>query len=242
MKPCTLCGLTKPLHDFGKHKQMADGHINQCKTCRSEYLKKYAKENASALSQAAKDRYERNCERLKAKSKENWRANKDTRNAERRRKYALNEGCVKENLKASQSTEEFRVRKRELRSKRRKSDESWRLIQVCRTRMGHALKGIAAKSAKTIELLGCSGQELREHLDSTKIPGKDYEGEASVDHIIPCHVFDFSNVEHQRACFHYTNLQWLPRQENSSKNGSLPPNFNLDEWLRWQLENIAMLE
>ena len=241
-KPCTLCGLTKPLDDFGRHKQMADGHINQCKTCRSAYLKKYAKENAHALSQAAKDRYKRNSDALKAKSKENWHANKDARNAERRRKYASNEGGFKDQVKAAQSTEEFRSRKKQLRKERRQSDESWRLIQVCLTRMGHALNGIASKSAKTLELLGCTGQELRQHLDSTKIPGKVYGDEPSVDHIIPCHVFDFSNVYHQRACFHYTNLQLLPRKENSSKNGSVPPNFKLDEWLRWQLGNIAELK
>lgn len=237
-KPCTLCGHTKRLDDFPKHKQMPDGHTNQCKTCRSAYLKKYGKENASVLSQAAKTRYGQNRERLKAKSNENWHANKDVRNAERRRKYALNEGGFKDQIKASQSTDGFRTRKNQLRKERRKSDESWRLIDVCRTRMGHALKGIASKSAKTVELLGCNGAELRKYLDSMKIPGKDYGDEPSVDHIIPCHVFDFLKPEHQRACFHYTNLQWLPRNENSSKNGRLPPNFQFDEWLHWQLENI----
>jgi hypothetical protein len=38
-----------------------------------------------------------------------------------------------------------------------------------------------------------------------------------VDHIIPCALFDLTNFEQQKQCFHYSNLTPLLAKKNLSK-------------------------
>jgi hypothetical protein len=53
-KICFKCGVSKPLQEFYKHKEMWDGHVNKCKECNKqdvrdnyraniEYIKAYDK-------------------------------------------------------------------------------------------------------------------------------------------------------------------------------------------------------
>lgn len=51
-------------------------------------------------------------------------------------------------------------------------------------------------------------------------------------HRIQCHLYDLTLPEHQKACFHHTNLQWLPPKVNRIEKGAkYPPELEpeLDE-------------
>lgn len=105
--------------------------------------------------------------------------------------------------------------------KRRATDPNYKIKVNLRTRIGHLLRGIATKSARTIELLGCTIPELRAHLESQFREGMSFENYGRtgwhIDHIIPCAMFDLRDPAQQRACFHWSNLQPLWARDNCRK-------------------------
>ena len=103
---------------------------------------------------------------------------------------------------------------------RRQRTPEQRLADTLRSRMRSALKG-NLKAEHTFELLGCSLEQVRAHLEKQFKPGMswanwNYRG-WHIDHIIPCAFFDLSDPEQQKECFHYTNLQPLWERENNLK-------------------------
>lgn len=61
-KKCTKCGQVKQLNDFGKDKNRKGGRYPQCKECRA----KYYEENREHIRKQEKERYDKNCEAVKA--------------------------------------------------------------------------------------------------------------------------------------------------------------------------------
>ena len=70
-----------------------------------------------------------------------------------------------------------------------------------------------------INLLGCTIQEARNHIEKQFIDGMSWEnyGKWHIDHIKPCASFDLTKENDQRKCFHYTNLQPLWAKDNLVK-------------------------
>lgn len=103
-----------------------------------------------------------------------------------------------------------------------KTDPTYRLVKNLRSRVHMALKG-KCKSKSTMELIGCTIDELWLHLEKQFQSGMTREnhgfgeGYWHVDHIRPCASFDLSYPEHQKICFHYTNCQPLWQRDNLSK-------------------------
>ena len=105
---------------------------------------------------------------------------------------------------------------------RRHADPAFRNAQRVRSRLGHALKAKGAqKAATTQRLVGCTWAELTAHLDSTLPPGVDSTGMV-VDHVIPVVCYDFKNLQDQRRCFNWRNLQYLTQAHNGAKGANLP--------------------
>ena len=111
--------------------------------------------------------------------------------------------------------------------KRKKEDLEFHLRENLRSRLfGLLRKSLISKGdmGRTHELIGCSLEELGQHLRSLYKPEMTDEnyGEWHVDHIRPCASFELGNEEQLRECFHYTNLQPLWAEENRAKGDKLP--------------------
>lgn len=105
--------------------------------------------------------------------------------------------------------------------KNRKSiDPSFKVKVNIMSAMSCALTG-SRKCAHTTELLGCSIEELRNHLERLFQPDMKWDNYGRngwhIDHVIPLTYFDMSDPEQQRRAWHYTNLQPLWAADNRKK-------------------------
>lgn len=230
MKRCKKCNLEKPYEAFFRSKSSKDGYLNRCKACNKSSWKKYDtkeyhKKNKAVRAEYAKKYFQENKERIT-----NTIYNIDPNLEEKRQdKYK-----AKEREKYANDVQYREVKKERARNyqknnqhkKRHKynTDPNFRLRRVLSARVTDAIKNQATtKAYKTIELIGCTVDEARVHLENQFVKGMSWDNykEWEIDHIIPCAFFDLSDPEQQKKCFHYTNLQPLWATDNRSKGARI---------------------
>jgi len=102
---------------------------------------------------------------------------------------------------------------------KRKTDPIFKLAYVIRRRLYNALKG-NAKKGKTVELLGCSIDSLKEHLQNKFLPGMTWQnhGKWHIDHIKPLSSFNLNDEKELKMACHFSNLQPLWATDNIKKS------------------------
>lgn len=136
--------------------------------------------------------------------------------------YIDNKDKIREQHRLWRVNNKDKIRKRE--KERLLTDPNFKLRRLLKDRTRAAIiKQYGKKSIKTIECLGSSIEVARNHIESKFVDGMSWQnhGKWEIDHIIPCASFDLINIDHQRICFHYTNLQPLWKEENKKKNDKL---------------------
>jgi hypothetical protein len=209
-KICSRCNLQKTLDNFGKLSKSKDGFRTCCKACRKlevatpeQQKMAYKRKKKYAESDHGRDKI------LNYKSTDRYKE----LHRLRCRKY--------------ESTEKFKIYRKLYEQHRYANNENYRLISNLRCRLYSALTrnklSKIDKFSNTIELLGCTTEELWKHLESMFSDGMTREnyGKWHVDHIIPCDNFNLFDVEQQKLCFHYTNLQPLWAKDNLIKGNKI---------------------
>lgn len=104
---------------------------------------------------------------------------------------------------------------------RRKTDVVFRIVSNCRSRIHKVIKN-NKKTDRSLILIGCSGNQLKLHLEQQFTEGMSWSNYGKdgweIDHIKPCSLFNMVDPEEQRKCFHYTNLQPLWALDNKIKS------------------------
>jgi len=201
----------------------------------SKRMKLYNEKNKEKIANYKREYYIKNKDKINERNKKYDKNNKE-KNLQRHRKYYI---CNKEKLTVrykeyrlnnKEKIKEYRINNREklntYQKNRMKSYLIFKIKRNLRTRINRLLNG-NTKSAKTIKLLGCSVEFLKNYLEQQFIEGMAWDNHSvhgwHIDHIKPCASFDLSKPEEQSKCFHYSNLQPLWAEDNLKK-GSLYEN------------------
>lgn len=132
---------------------------------------------------------------------------------------------VPDESELSRRRSHYLERKRRYVKRRRCNDVNFKLGYLLRCRVSALLRG-KNKSASTLKLLGCSIENFKLYLESRWQPGMAWENYGrypgwQIDHEMPCAIFDLTKAEHQRRCFHFSNLQPMWAEENCAKNSKV---------------------
>lgn len=219
--------------------------LQSLKARRSREFKGWAEKNSEHVKSKSK-RWHLMRDRAKVKTsrKKHYENNKETIKAEQRKRYHRSKSDPEYRQRKLDSQKKYRLehrdelnaksreRKKYPEAKRRANEARQRSFQNnpeillrhrLRCRMKHALRG-TQKVAKTMELVGCSSLELRQHIEAGWKECMDWtnygfgEGKWQVDHVRPLASFQLADADQQRMAFHFSNLspEWF--KEHSAKS------------------------
>lgn len=215
-KTCIGCGETKPATTefFHTEKTGKGGLRGRCKVCRSLDRKKPVV-------------YEFPASRVCSYCGVEKPATLGFFHKDKKAKHGLTKKC-KVCQAEYRAKPEVKQRRNERHKERYDNDTQYKLSMNLRGRLSKAIKR-NTKSASTLELLGCTVEHLKNHLESQFTDGMNWDNYGyygwHIDHIIPIDSFDLTDPAQQRECFHFSNLQPLWAKENISKGAKLETVF-----------------
>lgn len=184
-----------------------------------DYKKEYNQENYD--SSYHKDYREKNKELISIKRKEYYQKNKEKVKQKVRNYISENRDFVNQRKKENRDKNKdyHNERNREYVKNRKENDPLYRLICSIRTLITQSFKGqFTRKSKKTLQILGCSFEEFKIHIESLFTEEMNWSNYATywqLDHKTP--ISWAKNEEDVYKLNHYTNFQPMYWKDNISK-------------------------
>jgi hypothetical protein len=227
-KVCNKCNLEKDICEFGKLKSSRDGYRYFCKKCRNNIEKTYEGSNVyerkkkwrNNNKEKIKNHYQETKQTILDYQKKYREENLDKIKERKKKYYNINKKeILNKNKIYRKNTKNVR---NNYESKKKKNDPIYSLLCGMRSRVCNYLKMCnITKKNRTFEIVGCSPEFLKEHLENQFKDGMSWgnRGEWHIDHIIPLSSAKTED-ELYNLC-HYTNLQPLWAEENLKKSNKI---------------------
>lgn len=217
IKICSSCSIDYDICKFYKSSSSSDGYRSECKNCsklrqkennnkRKKYAEKYRLNNREKINERQKKYQSENKEKIKKRKQDK----KETQPLSPTKPIVL--------AWRKKNKDIFNKNRRE----RYQNDIILRLSQNVRNRLNSYIKkNNFSKNNKTFEIVGCSPEELKTHIESLFLSGMTWEnkGKWHIDHIIPLSLS--KNENEIISLSHYNNLQPLWAKDNLSKRNKI---------------------
>lgn len=209
MKTCTKCTIEKEFTEFGRLKASKNGYRSECKMC----VKEYRLRNAEHILEYRKQYVISNKENKKLYKLKNKEKIK-----EQDKQYRLNNKDRYEQWRIA-NKKRINHKANEYHKHKKATDPLFKLRSNIRTLIANCIKRQGyKKTSSTFEILGCSYEEFKQHLENQFTEGMTWNnaGEWHIDHIYPVSLAIDQN--HLIKLNHYSNLQPLWAIDNIKKS------------------------
>lgn len=220
-KICPTCKVEKTINQYNKNKIRKDGLQRECRECcHNHHNKHYHNKKSPRLIENLQPNH-KVCSNCKQELLFEYF------NKAKLGRFGLSGECKK--CLSTRNKEWLNNGGREWNNKwvkhKKTIDPQFKLKHTLRLRLLDALKrDNTTKRHSALQLLGCPIEQCKQHLESQFKPEMNWDNHGKIweiDHIKPCSSFDLTNIEQQKQCFHYTNLQPLTVSENRSKKNKI---------------------
>jgi hypothetical protein len=219
-KICPTCKVEKTLDQYNKDQTKNNGLQRECRECNhNHHYKHYHTKRSVRLTETIKPNHKicSNC---------NNELSFEQFNKLKLGRFGIDSICKScRKYKEKEWRNNNKEKLNQYRKNKKAIDPQFKLKQTLRLRLLDALKrNNTTKRHSALILLSCSIEQCKQHIENQFKPEMSWNNHGSyweIDHIKPCDSFDLTDIEQQKQCFHYTNLQPLTISENRSKKNKI---------------------
>jgi hypothetical protein len=229
-RKCKYCDKEFCSRESGRKKYCTK---NCAKAARDSKVKLYLEENKESIKKTTREYVSANKEKIleynrrwvaenrqlqKEYNEHYYATNKEKVGLYNSNYYRINCETIKSKNKENYKNQSIEI----VSNKREKARELYRNVisEKIRRFVSNAFRRMAInKPVKTEEILGCSYEEAKQHIESLFTEGMSWEnhGEWHIDHIKPIASIDCNNLEEALSVNRIENLQPLWAKDNLSK-------------------------